>query len=108
MQSRLFAAAGLLVVVASVTPGCGVAAGQSRAGSAAAPGAGVISEQELREHLTYLASDALEGRAAYTEGLGLAASYIAQHLKAWGVEPGGDAGTYFQRVPSYGVRTTRG
>lgn len=60
----------------------------------------VIDERELREHLSYIASDALEGRATYSEGLGLAAGYIAQHLKQWGVQPGGDNGTYFQRVPS--------
>jgi hypothetical protein len=78
---------------------------QSRPGP---PASAAISEQDLREHLTYIASDELEGRATYTEGLGLAAAYIAQHLKEWGVQPGGDNGSYFQRVASVGVRTTRG
>ncbi|HUF24533.1 MAG TPA: M20/M25/M40 family metallo-hydrolase [Vicinamibacterales bacterium] len=79
-----------------------------RAGQALPAATGqAITEQELREHLTYIASDALEGRATYSEGLGLAAAYIARHLEQWGVQPGGDNGTYFQRVPSLGVRTTR-
>jgi len=71
-------------------------------------GRAAISETELREHLTYIASDTLEGRATYTEGLGLAAAYIADHLRQWGIQPGGDNGSYFQRVPNLGVRTTRG
>jgi hypothetical protein len=68
---------------------------------------GAIREEDLREYLTYIASDGLEGRATYAEGLGLAAAYIAGHLREWGVDPGGDNGTYFQRVASLGVRTTR-
>ena len=34
------------------------------------------------EWLTYLASDALQGRQVFTEGYGLAAAYIAEHLRA--------------------------
>lgn len=92
-----------IALLVAVPSGIELRAGQA---SPAATGQ-AITEQELREHLTYIASDALEGRATYTEGLGLAAAYIAQHLDEWGVQPGGDNGTYFQRVPSLGVRTTR-
>ena len=42
----------------------------------------------------------------HSEGLGLAAAYIADHLREWGVKPGGDNGTYFQTVKVLGVRTT--
>ena len=69
-------------------------------------GAASITSGELKEWLSYLASDGLEGRLLYTEGLGLAASYIAEHLKAWGVKPGGDHGTYFQSVKVVSVRTS--
>ena len=55
---------------------------------------------------SYIASDELQGRQIYTEGLGLAAAYIADHLKEWGVKPGGDNGSYFQTVKVVGVRTT--
>jgi hypothetical protein len=65
-----------------------------------------IQEPALREWLTYLSSDQLQGRATYSEGLGLAAAYIADHLKEWGVTPAGDNGTYFQTVKVLGVRTT--
>jgi peptidase M28-like protein len=64
-----------------------------------------ISQDDLRTWLTYIASDQLQGRQVYTEGIGLAAAYIADHLKEWGVKPGGDHGSYFQEVRVLGVRT---
>ena len=54
-----------------------------------------IKEADMREFLGYLASDALQGRQIYTEGYGLAAGYIADHLRQWGLKPMGDDGTYF-------------
>ena len=66
-----------------------------------------ISESDMREFLTYLASDALLGRSMYSEGYGVAAQYVAEHLKAWGVKPMGDDGTYFQAVKNRGYRVTR-
>ncbi len=64
-----------------------------------------IKAEDLKEWLGYLASDELEGRNTFTEGLGLAAAYIAQQLKSWGVKPGGDKGSYFQRVPVLGIKS---
>jgi hypothetical protein len=64
-----------------------------------------ITEADLKEWLTYISSDELQGRATYTEGLGLAAGYISSHLKQWGVKPAGDHGTYLQTVKVSGVRT---
>ena len=60
---------------------------------------------DLNQWLSFIASDELEGRQIYTEGLGLAAAYIADHLKEWGVKPGGDNGSYFQTVKVLGVRS---
>ncbi|HEX5070464.1 MAG TPA: M28 family peptidase [Vicinamibacterales bacterium] len=65
-----------------------------------------ISEADMREWLTYLASDELQGRQIYTEGYGAAAQYIADHLKSWGVKPIGDNGSYFQVVKMKGYRVT--
>ncbi len=64
----------------------------------------LIDAQQLKEWLTYFSSDALEGRATFSEGLGLAAAYIADQLKSWGVRPAGDDETYFQRVRVLGVK----
>ena len=69
-------------------------------------GIGSIQEGSLREWLTYLSSDQLQGRATYSEGLGLAAAYIADRLQEAGVKPGGDNGSYFQVVKVQGMRTT--
>jgi Peptidase family M28 len=68
-------------------------------------GSASITPEELKEWLSYIASDELQGRRVYTEGLGLAAAYIADHLKEWGVKPAGDDGTYFQVVKVLGVNT---
>ncbi|PYR71839.1 MAG: hypothetical protein DMF86_25100, partial [Acidobacteria bacterium] len=64
------------------------ASGPSRT-AASAGGPGSITPEELKEWLSYIASDELEGRQVYTEGLGLAGAYIADHLKDWGLKPSG-------------------
>src|SRR5262249_7475104 len=65
-----------------------------------------IAPAQLRTWLTYIASDDLEGRATFSEGLGLAAAYIADRIQEAGVKPAGDHGTYFQRVEVLGVKST--
>ena len=72
---------------------------------AAANGAGAIKTAELKEWLTYLSSDELEGRAVFSAGYGLAVAYVADHLHAWHVKPAGDAGGYLQTVRVRGVKT---
>src|SRR5215472_15121196 len=54
-----------------------------------------ISAQSLRGHLSFLASDLLEGRGTPSRGLDLAAEYIAAQFRRAGLEPAGDDG-YFQ------------
>jgi hypothetical protein len=53
----------------------------------------------LRAHLEFLADDVLEGRAPGTRGGDAAAKYIAAQFRRLGLEPAGDSGTYFHRVP---------
>ena len=54
-----------------------------------------ISGDSLRGHLSFLASDLLEGRDTPSKGLDLAAEYIASQFRRAGLEPVGDDG-YFQ------------
>ena len=54
-----------------------------------------ISADSLRGHLSFLASDLLEGRGTPSKGLDLAAEYIAAQFRRAGLEPIGDDG-YFQ------------
>ncbi|MBP6824638.1 MAG: hypothetical protein KA368_24040, partial [Acidobacteria bacterium] len=65
-----------------------------------------VQTEDLKKWLTYLSSDELEGRATFSEGLGIAAAYIAEQLRGMGVKPGGDNGSYFQRVRVVGVKST--
>ncbi|HEX5107461.1 MAG TPA: M28 family peptidase [Vicinamibacterales bacterium] len=69
--------------------------------------AAAIHVDDLREWLGYLASDDLQGRQVFTEGYGLAAQYVATHLKEWGVKPLGGDGTYLQPVKVKGYKVTR-
>ncbi|HEX5085464.1 MAG TPA: M28 family peptidase [Blastocatellia bacterium] len=64
-----------------------------------------VQAEDLQKWLTYLSSDELEGRSTFSEGLGLAAAYLAEQLRSWGVKPGGDNGSYFQRVRVLGVKS---
>src|SRR4051812_21553532 len=54
-----------------------------------------ISADSLRGHLSFIASDLLEGRDTPSRGLDLAAEYIAAQFRRAGLEPSGDDG-YFQ------------
>ncbi len=71
---------------------------------AASGGPASIKSDDLKEWLTYIASDELQGRAVFSAGLGLAAGYIAEHLRVWGVKPAGDAPSYLQTVRVLGVK----
>jgi Zn-dependent M28 family amino/carboxypeptidase len=55
-----------------------------------------ITENSLRGHVSFLASDALEGRATPSPGQEIAAEYIAAQFRRAGIEPAGDDGGYFQ------------
>jgi hypothetical protein len=93
------------VVVVSALAGGTVITGQAPSVSKGVTFAR-ISEVEVREWLTRLSSDAMLGRQAFTEGYGLAASYVADELKRVGVKPLGDDGGYFQTVRRHGYRST--
>jgi Zn-dependent M28 family amino/carboxypeptidase len=79
----------LTVPLAAQTPSPSVATRVARA----------VDARVLRSHLEFLADDALEGRAPGTRGGKTAAKYIAAQFERLGLEPAGDSGTYFQRVP---------
>ena len=53
----------------------------------------------IRAHIEFLASDALEGRGSGTRGGDLAARYIAAQFTRLGLQPAGDDGTFFFKVP---------
>ncbi|MDH5400830.1 MAG: M28 family peptidase, partial [Cyclobacteriaceae bacterium] len=69
--------------------------------------ANTITANDLEEHLTIIASDALEGRETGTRGQKMAAAYIKSHFIELGLtgpvkSEYGDG--YFQKVPLYTVK----
>ncbi len=74
-----------------VAAACGLL---SVAPSAATP---PIDPAEVLEHVKFLASDDLRGRASGTPELERAADYVAAQFKTAGLRPAGDGGSWFQR-----------
>ncbi len=64
-----------------------------------AKGATHITEARLREFLGALASPEFAGRGTGQPGFERAARYVADHFATLGLEPLGDEGTFWQRVP---------
>lgn len=93
-MTRLAPAA--LAALLLTTPAIGLAKDKS---SAKAPrGVTAITAAELRDYLTFLSADDMEGRDTPSRGLNVAANFIALNLSRWGVKPAGDDGTYFQQI----------
>ncbi len=70
------------------------------------------SAANIRAHISFLASDLLQGREAGTPGYDIAAAYVASQMAQLGLTPKGDrqgaAGeaSYFQHVPLVAYRAT--
>ena len=60
--------------------------------------ADLISEADIGRRIETLADDAMMGRAPGTLGGQMAANYIADEMKAAGLVPMGENGSYFQQV----------
>ncbi|MCK9408732.1 MAG: M28 family peptidase [Bacteriovoracaceae bacterium] len=57
-----------------------------------------ITQEQLHDYLSFIASDELEGRDTPSKGLNIAAKFLATHLSRWGYTPAGDSGSYFQKI----------
>ena len=64
-----------------------------------------ITPDHIRWHVRYLLHDLLEGRGTGQRGGDVAAEYIATQFAEYGLKPGGDHGTYMQKVPLVGITT---
>ncbi|RMF99362.1 MAG: M28 family peptidase, partial [Gammaproteobacteria bacterium] len=60
----------------------------------------LVSRERLMQHVNYLAAPEREGRGLGSRGLEEAADYIAAEFAAAGLQPGGEAGGYFQPFSS--------
>lgn len=61
-------------------------------------GVDTISADQIRDYLTFIASDEMEGRDTPSRGLDLTAKFLAMNLTRWGFKPAGDQGSFFQRI----------
>jgi hypothetical protein len=64
----------------------------------AARGVDTISAAQLKDYLSFIASDEMEGRDTPSRGLDTTAKFIALNLERWGFKPAGDDGTFFQKI----------
>ncbi len=71
----------------------------SKAAPRAAPKPAAVTPDSIftRDIVRYLADPAREGRGVGTAGLDSAAAYLAWHMRAFGLTPGGDSTDYLQR-----------
>ena len=63
------------------------------------PTSGAISSADLMTRVYIFADDSMMGRQTGTVHHDQGTSYIARELARLGLRPGGDSGTYFQRLP---------
>src|SRR2546422_4409392 len=61
-------------------------------------GADTITVAQLRDYLSFIASDEMEGRDTPSRGLDTTAKFLAMNLSRWGFKPAGDDGTFFQKI----------
>jgi len=87
--------AALALAAASTAPPPATLGVAERAGL----GLAAIRPQALSARTRFLSSDLLEGRGTGTRGHELAELYVATEMQALGLEPAGEAGTFFQTVP---------
>jgi len=61
-------------------------------------GTEVIAAAQLRDYLSFIASDEMEGRDTPSRGLDTTAKFLAMNLSRWGFKPSGDPGSYLQHI----------
>src|SRR4051812_37174387 len=82
-------------------------ASKDSAPAAVKRGMSMLSGKAMAAHDQFLASDLLEGRGPGTRGDEIAQQYLAAQFEAYGLQPAGDNGSYYQQVPLLGIATDR-
>ena len=89
----------LAVLFLCLSVACSQPPAETPAPPPSGPAENEIEEAALEQHIQALSSDEMEGRAPSTPGGQRAAQYLADQMKAMGVEPAAGNGSYFQEVP---------
>lgn len=112
MARRSFTLALLLSLLLAANPATAqVRRRASRTATPSAPASAPILERNIRAELSFLASDAMQGRGSGTNYERVAAEYIGSQFRQFGLEAGGDADStgnkgFVQRVPLESVKFT--
>jgi len=61
-------------------------------------GVETVFADQLKDYLTFIASDEMEGRDTPSRGLDTTAKFLAMNLTRWKFKPAGDDGSFFQRI----------
>jgi Zn-dependent M28 family amino/carboxypeptidase len=61
-------------------------------------GAETITAAQLKDYLSFIASDEMEGRDTPSRGLDTTAKFLAMNLSRWGFKGAGDNSTFFQKI----------
>lgn len=56
-----------------------------------------VTADQIKDYLSFIASDEMAGRATPSQGLDITAKFIATHLSRWGFKPAGTDGTFLQK-----------
>src|SRR5262245_53589487 len=64
-----------------------------------------IDSEKIRATVKHLSDDHFQGRGTGQKGGDMAADWLAEQFKSYGLEPAGDNGSFFQNVKFYGIRT---
>jgi hypothetical protein len=68
-------------------------------GATPAEAAATITPEDMHARIATIAADSMGGRDTPSEGLDETAQWIADQYAAFGLEPAGDDGSFFQRYP---------
>jgi Zn-dependent M28 family amino/carboxypeptidase len=61
-------------------------------------GTDTITAAQMKDYLSFIASDLMEGRDTPSRGLDITAQFLATNLVHWGFKPAGDDGSFFQKI----------
>ena len=67
-----------------------------------------VHGSQIKQHMSVLADDRLEGRGLGSAGYDEALAYVETTLKSYGLEPAGQQGGFHQRVPLRNSIVTEG
>ena len=71
----------------------------AQTGAPLSKAAATITGPDVARRIGIIADDSMMGRDTPSRGLDLTAQYVADQFRAFGLRPGGDSGSWFQRYP---------